>query len=97
MDGRMYHHSSGSGHDKSNSRFCHTILPFCSDTTVANILVVACDMVDEGFALEDSVVSVVRIDVYAMGHCHSFERVLCIDSVGSIKRDLVFDPDQYQG
>jgi len=61
VKGSVNHHSPSSGNNEANCRLGHSILPFGTDSTIPNVLVVTGYVMHKGLALEDSIVRVVRV------------------------------------
>jgi len=59
------HFGSGARCNESDSGFRNSILPFGSNAAAPDFVIVACNVVNEGLALEDSIVSVVGVDSHA--------------------------------
>ena len=55
---------------------------------------VGADLVDEGFTLEDAVVSVVRFDSDSVFKCHSFKAFQGEYGIRGIEGHLMFDMDE---
>ena len=74
--------------------FCNAVLPLGTNTTKSELLFLVNDLLGEGLAFVDPIVSVIGVDLHSMITSHPFEGSLGIDGVGGIQRDLMFHVDQ---
>ena len=87
----MNHHCSSFSYNYSNTVFSNTVLPLSADTAESNALVLLVELSRKGLALEDAVVSVIRVNSNAHFHGLPFEGGFGIDSVSGIQGNLVLD------
>ena len=62
MQGGMNHHGSGSADNQLNGSFSHSILPLSTHSTEPDALLFIQELLSEGFAGEQSIVSVVVLN-----------------------------------
>jgi len=66
VKGCMDHVGSSGGRDEANGALSCSILLFCANSTVTNRLGVRKNFMNESFALEDAIVSVVGLDIHPL-------------------------------
>jgi len=97
MESGMDHKGAGSRRNDGDGSFRDTILPLGSYTTVPDQLQVLHDLMDETFALENTIVRMIRVDRDAHVERRAFERVKGIDGVCGIQRDLELNMNVSRG
>ena len=87
----MDHESAGLGRDQTNCRFSNTILPLGTNTAEANVLMIGMNLISEGLAFVDAIVSVVGFNGDTQFMTSSFKTDLSVDGVGCVESDLMFN------
>jgi len=84
----MYHVGLSGRGNKTNCTFSCSVLPFGTHTTVTNRFGTWQNLMNDSFALEDAIVSVVGLDIHALVQGHTLKIVQCIDGVCGIQSIL---------
>jgi hypothetical protein len=97
VDGSMNHHSACFGDKDMNGTFSRTVLPFGSNSTESDALVVVDQFLCEGSAFVNAIISMVGIHCYSHFKTVSFKFVLGVNGVGGINGDLGNHKDETKG